>query len=69
MIDNATVRKYKSALTRAKKVGPEKIVEICTNVLDDFEDNGFPDCWHLWLRAKEDAELEIRRKNWSNSWV
>lgn len=69
MMDNATVRKHKSALTRAKKIGPEKVIEVCTIALDDFQDNGYPDCWSLWQRALEDAQLDIRRKNWSNSWV
>lgn len=69
MMDNATVRKHKAALTRAKKVGPEKVVEVCARALDDFQDNGYPDCWHDWQRAMEDAQLDIRRKNWSNSWV
>lgn len=63
-MDNATVRKHKSALTRAKKVSPHKVVEVCTIALEDFEDNGFPDCWSLWERAKYDAEMEIKRNNW-----
>lgn len=67
-MDNATVRKYKSALTRAKKVSPEKIIEVCSFVLDDFHDNGYPDNWMIWQRAKEDAELEVKRKNWVNHW-
>lgn len=67
-MDNATVRKHKSALTRAKKVSPEKIVDVCTKALEDFEDNGYPDCWHLWLIALSDAELAIKRNNWVNRW-
>lgn len=58
-MDNATVRKHKSALTRAKKVGPRKVVEVCDIALDDFADNGFPDCWSLWERAKYDATTQI----------
>lgn len=69
MLDQATFRKHKAALTRAKKVGPEKIIEVCTKALDEFEDNGYPDSWHNWQRALEDAQLEIRRMNWTNRWV
>lgn len=58
-MDNSIVRKHKAALTRAKKVGPEKVVEVCIIALDDFEDRGFPDCWHLWKMAKYDAETQI----------
>jgi len=68
-MDQATFRKHKAALTRAKKVGPEKVIEVCIKALDDFQDNGFPDSWMNWQRALEDAQLEISRKNWSNSWV
>lgn len=67
MMDNATVRKYKAALTKAKKVGPEKVVEVCNFVLDDFQDNGYPDCWSLWERARYDAQIQIRYKNWKPS--
>lgn len=63
-MDNATVRKHKSALTRAKKVGPQKIVDVCTIALKDFEDNGFPDCWHLWKQAREDAIMKLRYEAW-----
>lgn len=61
-MDNATVRKHKSALTRAKKIGPEKVIEVCNRALEDFEENGYPDNWHLWERSRQDAELEKRFK-------
>lgn len=64
-MDNATVRKHKSALTRAKKVGPGKIINVCNAALEDFEDNGYPDCWHIWQVAKNDAERELAYQNWS----
>lgn len=59
MLDNKTVRKHKSALTRAKKVSPEKVIEVCDKALDDFEDNGYPDCWHMWKMAKYDAVTQL----------
>ncbi len=58
-MDNKTVRKHKSALTRAKKVSPEKVIAVCDAALEDFEDNGYPDCWSLWERAKYDAQTQI----------
>lgn len=64
-MDNNTVRKHKAALTRAKKIGPEKIIAVCDIALDDFEDNGYPDCWHLWKMAKYDAEIKLRYQTWS----
>lgn len=64
-MDNATVRKHKAALTRAKKVGPAKVVEVCTVALNDFEDNGYPDCWHLWQRSLEDAKMKLRYEAWT----
>lgn len=68
MMNNATVKKHKAALTRAKKISPEKVIAVCDAALDDFEDNGYPDCWHDWTRAKYDAETEVLRQNWKNSW-
>lgn len=64
MMDNATVRKHKTALTRAKKIGPRRVVEICDIAFEDFEDNSYPDCWHLWKMAKYDAEMQIRHLEW-----
>lgn len=63
-MDNATVRKHKAALTRAKKVGPRKVVEVCDIAFEDFQDNGYPDCWHIWNIAKQDAEMQIRHLEW-----
>lgn len=68
VMDNNTVRKHKAALTRAKKIGPEKVFEVSMAALADFEENGYPDCWHIWKMAAYDADLEIQRKNWRNSW-
>lgn len=58
-MDNNTVKKHKAALTRAKKVSPHKVIDVCTKALEDFEKNGYPDCWHLWRQAKEDARIKI----------
>lgn len=57
--------KHKGALTRAKKKGPEAIIKVCDAFFEDFEDNDLPlpDRWHIWQRAKEDAENNLRRAN------
>ena len=55
-----SLKAHKSALTRAKKIGPEKVIEVCNLALKDFEENGYPDCWHLWEMAKYDAEIKKR---------
>lgn len=63
-MDNNTIRKHKAALTRARKIGPEKVLDVCIIALDDFEANGYPDCWHLWKMAKYDAETQLIHKRW-----
>jgi hypothetical protein len=62
VLDNKTVRKHKAALTRAKKISPEKVIAVCDAALDDFKDNGYPDCWHLWEMAKYDATTQLLLK-------
>lgn len=62
MLDKQSYRAHKSALTRAKKVGPEKVALVCAAALQDFEDNGYPDDWHRWQVALQDAQFEIWRK-------
>lgn len=64
MIDYALVtrltRKHKGALTRAQKAGdPRRIIAVCDAALSDFEDHGYPDCWHRWNTAKIDAEMKL----------
>jgi hypothetical protein len=65
MIDYAKAqslwRKHKSALTRAKKTNdPNKVIAACDAFFTDFDANGlpYPDDWHLFERAREDAELQ-----------
>lgn len=55
----------KSRLTRAenkKREDPEKLLSEATRALAVFEEKGFPDAWHRWQRAKEDAEYLIRQR-------
>lgn len=58
---NRVMRKHRSALTRARKTGdPEKIVAACDAAFEDFNQYGWPDCWSLWERAKDDAAFLAR---------
>ena len=65
MMTNARLRVLKSNLTRAKNSNdPVKILQVCSSALSEFSRDGYPDCWHLWERAKYDAEYELSRQNW-----
>lgn len=61
---NAMVRKHKAALTRAKKKGPEAVLAAVEAAYADFDKGLWPDNWHLWKIAEEDAKMEICRNNW-----
>lgn len=68
-IDYAQARtelpKLKAALTRAKKKGPEAVIEAVEHAFERFDAWGcWPDCWHTWSIAKSDAEHELRRGSW-----
>ena len=52
----------KSKLTRAKNSGdPQKVLAAANEALAIFDEKAAPDNWHLWQRAKEDAEWAIQR--------
>jgi hypothetical protein len=55
--------KHKAALTRAKKKGPEAVLEACERFFLDFDDNDLPlpDAWYTWERARYDATAAIQR--------
>lgn len=61
---NRVCRRHKAALTRAQNTkDPQKVLKAATAALSEFEAMGsYPDCWSLWQRAKDDAELYIRLK-------
>ena len=62
--DQSAYKKKKAALTKAEKSqDPQKILEVAQAHLDEWEKTGqYPDDWSRWERAKEDAELAIRRQ-------
>lgn len=45
----------KAALTRAKKKGPDAVLEEVAWAYAVFEEKGYPDCWHIWKSANTDA--------------
>ena len=66
---NKMVRRHLSALTKAKKVGPAEVIAVCDIAFEDFDEFGWPDNWHTFNIARNDAEMEIARNNWSNRWI
>ena len=53
----------KSRLTRAKNSNdPSRIIEECKKAFNIFDERGYPDNWHTWNIALDDAELELRRR-------
>lgn len=54
--------KLRAALTRAKNSkDPKKLKAAAEKGLARFEEIGYPDQWHAWQRAKDDAEFAIQR--------
>jgi len=54
------LRKQRGNLTRAKKKGPQAVIDCCNAAFRCFEIVGYPDQWSEFQRAKDDAEVEIR---------
>lgn len=52
----------KARLTRAKKKGPQAVIEEVEFTYSAWTDGGYawPDDWARWARAKEDANMELR---------
>lgn len=59
-----SVRKHKSALTRAKNTGdPHQVVAAVDRAFGEWDEAGhpYPDSWHTWNIAKRDAQFQIAR--------
>lgn len=57
-------RKHKAALTRAKNSGdPHKVVAAVDKAFGEWDAAGhpYPDSWHTWNVAKQDAHNQIAR--------
>jgi len=53
----------KTKLTRAiNSKDPQRICRTADAALAIFEEKGYPDAWHRWQVAKQDAEWAIRRQ-------
>jgi hypothetical protein len=63
---NKMVRRHKAALTRARKKGPEAVIAAVDAAFAEFDEPGniWPDTWHTWNVAREDARWELRRAQW-----
>ena len=62
-MDNATYRNLKSRLTRAQNSGdPLKVLAECKNFQAVAGNSVWPDDWHRWKVAAEDALHLLRRQ-------
>jgi hypothetical protein len=57
-------RKHKAALTRAQKKGPQAVIDAVDAAFAEWTamDIPFPDSWHRWSVARNDAVLELARQ-------
>jgi len=59
----AKLRSLKSRLTRAKNQKDwAKVKTVCEDAFETFEEHGYPDCWHLFNIARDDADYQLRRQ-------
>ncbi len=60
-----TFVRFKSALTRAQNTkDPHKVLAACRLFFDHYnraESEPFPDDWHRWERAQDDAKFTLQR--------
>lgn len=55
-LTQAEFTKLKSKLTRAiNSKDHDKIIATVDEAMSIFDDKGYPDNWHRWQRAKDDA--------------
>jgi len=55
-------RKHKAALTRAKNTrSPQAVIKAVEAAYAEWDANDipYPDSWHDWERARDDAQLAI----------
>jgi len=54
----------KGSLTRATKKGPLAVIDAVEAAYDEFDEIGcWPDDWHRWARALDDAVWTARRED------
>ncbi len=61
-----TYRRFKSLLTRAKNTGDSVKILIACEAFFAYYDRPdsppFPDDWHRWNIARDDARMDLQRK-------
>jgi hypothetical protein len=63
MITRQQATAMKSALTRAQRSGDSaRILKVCDAAFETFERDGYPDAWHRWNIAREDARYAMARE-------
>ena len=61
-ITNQDYRRQKTALTRAVNSGdPLKVLAAVEKTLDEWAGKAWPDAWHRWRNALDDAFLSFAR--------
>lgn len=63
---NKSVRRHKAALTRAKNSGdPAKVIAAVDAAFAEWDQPGmaYPDSWHTWNIAKQDALFAQARQD------
>lgn len=66
-LTNAQFRAAKTRLTRAVNSGDHRrIIGVVDEQFQIWNDGDFayPDDWHRWERARQDAEVALRRAAW-----
>jgi len=66
-ITNADYRRQKSALTRAINSGdPVKVLDTVEKTLDEWSGKAWPDAWHRWNIALNDAWYAYERHSYDD---
>ena len=64
-ITNADFRRQKTALTRAINSGdPVKVLDTVEKTLDEWNGKAWPDAWHRWSVALDDAFWAYQRHDY-----
>lgn len=49
----------KRALAKAKNEGPNAVLDAVKIAMESFERYGYPDQWHDWERAEDEAKMKL----------
>lgn len=60
------VSRQRRRLTRAQNSGDaQQVIDAARDGLASFDEFGYPDDWHRWQRALDDALLDAGREEWA----